>query len=205
MQEPAVWDLEPANHSLQPAISLAGVRCRAGCNAAAGLDVQNKPNVVRWRFRRTWFRRRRRRRGLRPHSSSFFSVQRPHHPDPRKHQPAAACLRGVDQVLDRNLPELLLLHIFRQLHDVVGGVLQGRERATPAQAYRRIERRRPRHLRPGDALVAKSGGICPESSGAAAKARAFNRPFSTGRAGAPASPPASALAPSLLPWRCACR
>jgi hypothetical protein len=26
--------------------------------------------------------------------------------------------------LDRNLPALLLLHVFRQFHDVIGGVLQ---------------------------------------------------------------------------------
>src|SRR6266571_3058060 len=161
----------------------------------------------RFRWVGLWRRRRRGRlRRLRPRSARFsIPVQGPHHSDPGKHQPAAAGLSGIDQVPDRDLPELLLLHIFRQLHDVVGGVLQRRELAAAAQEYRLIERRRPRHLRPGSALVVKSCGIWPELSPAAATARAFIPPFSIGRARAPASRSSSALEPWVLPWRRACR
>src|SRR3981189_2599567 len=106
-------------------------------------------------------------------SLPLIAVQGAHHPDPREHQPAAAGLGGVDQVLDRDLPALLLLHIFRQLHDVIGGMLQRHELSPAAQGYRLIERRRPRHLRPGGGLVAKPRSIGPELSRAAAKARAL--------------------------------
>src|SRR6266852_4146135 len=113
--------------------------------------------------------------GLRPPLAlSCIAVERPHHPDPRKHQPAAAVLRGIDQVLDRNLPALLPLHVFRQLHDVIGGVLQRGEPAAAAQAYRLIERRRPRHLRSGVVLIVKLRGTCLESSRAAARACALS-------------------------------
>jgi hypothetical protein len=53
----------------------------------------------------------------------FVCFQRPHHSDPREHQPAAAGLCGIDQILDRHLPALLVLDILRQFHDVVGGLL----------------------------------------------------------------------------------
>ena len=51
---------------------------------------------------------------------------------PREHQPAGASLGSVDQVLHRDLPSFLLLNIFRQSHDVVGGVLQSLELAAAA-------------------------------------------------------------------------
>ena len=51
-------------------------------------------------------------------------IQRPHHADAREHQPASADLSGMDQVLDCDLPARLLLNLMRQLHDVIGGVLQ---------------------------------------------------------------------------------
>jgi hypothetical protein len=75
---------------------------------------------------------------------------------------SAAGFRGVDQVLDRDLPAFLLLHVFRQLHDVIGGLLQRREPGSAAQAYRLIERRRPRHFRPS-AQVVKPWSNFPES------------------------------------------
>jgi len=90
-----------------------------------------------------------------PSALSCIAIERPHHANPRKHQPTAAALRGIDQVLDSNLPALLLLHVFRQLHDVVGGLLQRRELGPAAQAYRLIERGRPRHVRPGVVLEMK--------------------------------------------------
>jgi hypothetical protein len=40
-------------------------------------------------------------------------VQRSHHADPREHQPAAASFRGMDQVLDRDLPPHFVLFGFR--------------------------------------------------------------------------------------------
>src|SRR5216684_2258579 len=149
-------------------------------------------------------RRRWRWRGLRPPlAPSCVAIERPHHPDPCKHQPAAAGFRGIDQVLDRDLPALLLLHVLRQLHDVVGGMLQRRELAPAAQAYRLIERGRPRHFRPGVVMVVKPVGIGPESSRAAARACAPIQPFSIGPRRAPACRPSSS-ALLVLPWR-ACR
>ncbi len=41
-------------------------------------------------------------------------------------------IRGIDQILDRDLPALALLGVFRQLHDVIGGVLQCCELAAGA-------------------------------------------------------------------------
>src|SRR5260370_6061880 len=38
---------------------------------------------------------------------SCVAIERPHHPNPRKHQPAAAALRGLDPVLALGLPALL--------------------------------------------------------------------------------------------------
>ena len=63
------------------------------------------------------------------------------HCDPREHPPAAAALGGIDQVFDRDLPAFLMLHVFGQFHDVVGGVLQRHELATAAQDDRLVERR----------------------------------------------------------------
>ena len=91
--------------------------------------------------------------GIEPPSPAFsIRVQRSQHSDPGEQQPAATGFRGIYQVLDRDLPALLLLNILRQFHDVVGSLLQRRQPASAAQRYRLIERRRPRHLRSCDAL-----------------------------------------------------
>jgi hypothetical protein len=69
-------------------------------------------------------------------------VQSAQHPDARVHQEIAA-LGGTDQAAGRGLPFLEVLLCLGQLHDVVGGILEGDELATVGQRYRVIELSRP--------------------------------------------------------------
>jgi hypothetical protein len=58
------------------------------------------------------------------------AVQRPQQPDPRMHQEVAT-FGGTDQAVDRRLPFRKVLFGLRQLHDVIGGILQRDKLAAP--------------------------------------------------------------------------
>jgi len=111
-------------------------------------------------------------------------VQRPHYPDPCEHQPTAAHLCGIEQVFDRDLPALLFLLVVRQSDDVVRGLLQRDELAAVAKRNRRIEPRRPRHVRPGVGLIVKPQFLARRCWRAVARAVALSGlSRSRGRAG----------------------